>query len=190
MSRKVTVKCTNCGIDVLRSAKNVYATTFCSAKCISEYRRKSVTSKCSVCGKEVTRRESSMTRSKSGRIYCSKSCAATYNNSLRIGDKHPNWSCGIGSYRTHALYTYGAKCQNPECELNAGGIDIPEKMLDVHHIDHDRRNNVVENLLVLCVWCHAKVTRKLLSFDKLAKENNRTAYLSRDDSPNSDVVWL
>ena len=44
------------------------------------------------------------------------------------------------------------------CELS-GKIDIPEKLLDVHHVDGDRSNNDVSNLVVLCVWCHAKVTR-------------------------------
>jgi hypothetical protein len=29
-----------------------------------------------------------------------------------------------------------------------------KKMLDIHHIDHDRKNNTFENLACLCVWCH------------------------------------
>lgn len=33
-------------------------------------------------------------------------------------------------------------------------------MLDVHHIDGNRKNGKADNLEVLCVWCHALETRK------------------------------
>jgi hypothetical protein len=51
-------------------------------------------------------------------------------------------------------------------------------MLDVHHKDGDRENGSIENLEVLCVWCHALYTRKILgpspNWDgtSLARKNN------------------
>lgn len=41
-------------------------------------------------------------------------------------------------------------CQNPAC-FN------PSKSIDVHHIDKNRNNNRLENLITLCRKCHRKV---------------------------------
>lgn len=56
------------------------------------------------------------------------------------------------TYRDKALHYYGEKCST--C-----GFDEHVLLLDVHHIDEDRNNNSLENLQVLCVMCHARVTR-------------------------------
>jgi len=53
------------------------------------------------------------------------------------------------SYRGKALVEHGRRCA--ECGKERG--------LDVHHIDGDRRNNDLENLMVLCQPCHRKVHR-------------------------------
>ena len=45
---------------------------------------------------------------------------------------------------------------NPNCPIT---FEIPRYMLDVHHKDENRSNNKIENLEVLCVWCHAVLTR-------------------------------
>jgi hypothetical protein len=39
--------------------------------------------------------------------------------------------------------------------------EIPLEMLDVDHIDNDRSNNELENLQILCVWCHSLKTRSV-----------------------------
>lgn len=56
------------------------------------------------------------------------------------------------TYRVRAMKEYGAFCT--QC-----GYDKDPKMLDVDHIDSNRKNNALENLQVLCVWCHAAKTR-------------------------------
>jgi hypothetical protein len=70
-----------------------------------------------------------------------------------------SWITGIDSgakstYRMRALKEHGAFCDY--C-----GYSLHVKMLDVHHIDNKRENNKLENLEVLCVWCHAMETRKV-----------------------------
>jgi hypothetical protein len=42
----------------------------------------------------------------------------------------------------------------PECEIAA---------LQLHHIDSDPSNNVLENLLVVCATCHTKITGGIIS---------------------------
>ncbi len=34
------------------------------------------------------------------------------------------------------------------------------KKLDVHHIDYDKTNNNIENLIILCGSCHTKTNGK------------------------------
>jgi len=73
----------------------------------------------------------------------------------------PHFGSSWGDYRTHALRKYGEKCSNLDCNLTLKGIEIKKSMLDVHHKDGDRSNNSLTNLEVLCVWCHALLTRAL-----------------------------
>lgn len=112
---------------------------------------------CAECGKEVNRRPFQLKRSKSGRAFCNRTCATKYNNRIyKKAEKHPNWTTGYGSYRIRALKEFGHKCSNTNCPIK---FEIPNKMYDVDHIDNNRTNNKLENLQVLCVWCHALKTR-------------------------------
>ena len=45
------------------------------------------------------------------------------------------------------------ECQNPNCE------HLSER-LDCHHIDYDKKNNNLENLIALCNSCHSKTNGK------------------------------
>ena len=29
-----------------------------------------------------------------------------------------------------------------------------KRILQIHHIDHDPSNNEIDNLILICVWCH------------------------------------
>ncbi len=75
---------------------------------------------------------------------CSVSCANTY---FRSGKDNPNYIDGKTSYRKLAISKLGAFCG--ECGYNSN-----EKVLEVHHIDKDRSNNNISNLIVLCANCH------------------------------------
>ena len=130
----------------------------CSLKCAHAYRKTSITTTCDYCGKEITRKPSLLKKYKYH--YCSRNCSAAANNKRhRSGKNHPNYTNGSKSYRKRALREYGHKCQNPDCLLTKELGELPVEMLDVDHIDNDRSNNAIENLQVLCVWCHAIKTR-------------------------------
>ena len=59
------------------------------------------------------------------------------------------------SYRQKAFDTYEHKC-------SICGFDPKDEeyLLDVHHIDNNRENNDVSNLIILCPLCHRKLTFK------------------------------
>lgn len=102
--------------------------------------------KCSNCDKEINKSPTTLRRSKTGNVYCSRSCSNSKNNSLfKSGEKHPNYTTGKGSYRKRMLREV---CECEDC----GNTDI--RVLEVHHVDRNRLNNKLENLVVLCANCH------------------------------------
>jgi len=58
---------------------------FCSIKCKGKYQTSTntITIMCEVCNKKFTKSKSQAKRSKSKKHFCSKSCAATFNNKLK-----------------------------------------------------------------------------------------------------------
>lgn len=62
------------------------------------------------------------------------------------GESNSNWVSGIDSYRRY-------KQNELYCELC--GIDDGD--LEVHHKDHNRHNNEMDNLIKLCQNCHKRV---------------------------------
>jgi hypothetical protein len=86
---KLPCKCKECG-DTFYKLKRVIKRTFnnydrnigdfCSKKCIQLSKNKSKIVNCTNCGNEFSKTISQINKSKSGNHFCSKSCAATYNN--------------------------------------------------------------------------------------------------------------
>lgn len=80
------------------------------------------------------------------KVTCSVGCSNTY---FRSGKNNGNWVNGDGSYRIRALKHYEHKC--------ASCNESDEDVLVVHHIDSNRKNNELNNLIVLCANCHIKL---------------------------------
>ena len=83
-------KCDGCGKEFLKKKTTIYIAkrdgfthTFCSKECQSVLLTKQVLVTCTTCGKEFYKRNKEVKKSKSGNHFCSRSCAATYNNSHR-----------------------------------------------------------------------------------------------------------
>lgn len=79
--------------------------------------------------------------------FCSTKC---YSESRKIEKIKFNSKY---NYRTYAFRYYGGKCEI------CGYCKHPE-ILQVHHIDGDRKNNKIENLIVLCPNHHWAITLK------------------------------
>ena len=102
---------------------------------------------CEICKKKVWRIPSKIRHSKSGTVFCNKSCQTLWRNKFYSGPLHPKWNGGTDIYRKILI-----KTGRPiVCE--ACGYDN-EKVILAHHIDKNRKNNVVENLKWLCRNCH------------------------------------
>lgn len=125
----------------------------CGAKCRGQNQRSRVTVTCAQCSKELSITPKRIERSRSGLIFCDRLCKEKAQRAEGIREIQPcHYGDGGTEYRKRALREYGSRCKN--C-----GYDEHEEMLDVNHKDGNRKNGKIENLEVLCVWCHAWETR-------------------------------
>lgn len=83
------------------------------------------------------------------------------------GEKNPAWKGGISFGSYGADFTVELKeqvrqfdsysCQGPDCSVTQEEHLVKYGcQLIVHHIDYDKKNNVLDNLVALCLSCHAK----------------------------------
>lgn len=91
---------------------------------------------CPVCGAQFT---TTINKSKKEKETCSRSCA---NSHFRSGKDHPNWS--ESAYRSTCFFNHEKKC------IVCDEVNIVE----VHHLDEDKKNNKPENLIPLCPTHH------------------------------------
>lgn len=141
--------CKQCGVEfkVKPSWVRRGAGKYCSRICAQQGRKMGRIVLCHLCGAEVYRKQQYLTKSQSGKFFCSRSCCITWQNTEFVREKHPNWKDGQSSYR---LLLIKADV-NMSCLL----CGLSEKrVLLVHHVDRDRTNSSLQNLVWLCANCH------------------------------------
>ncbi len=144
------IKCNYCTIEFYAKPswiKNGYG-KYCSVKCRGDAQRNGKNFSCFICDKIVYRSIKGQRTSKSGNFFCSKSCQTIWRNSvLYSGKNHPNWVDGKSSYRDKMLRS------NNEQVCNRCATD-DVRILAVHHMDRNRNNNELANLIWMCHNCH------------------------------------
>ena len=146
-------KCRQCGEEFFVPKHRLEKARFCSKKCSSTAKSQaaSITAECAQCGKTLIRKQSRMLNSKSGLLFCDRTCkeaAQRIGGVVAIQPSH--YGTTKTDYRETALRGKLAKCEV------CGYSEVPE-VLVVHHIDVDRTNNEELNLQVLCPTCHAVI---------------------------------
>lgn len=103
------------------------------------YRSPAIQVECEICHRQYLRR----IKEKYKTNICNL-CICNFN-----GKK--SYKTGIGNYVKRALEKYGNFCS----------ICKNLENIEVHHVDFDRSNNIIENLQVLCKSCHKKIHWKI-----------------------------
>jgi len=146
---------------------------YCSAKCrayhynnvkYAKHRRAKArwrvnnkyTRKCDVCNKEYTG---------AGFKYCSKECLAEDYKKRYALDKNPAWEGGLSflpypitfnsALKESTKQRDGYKCQI--CGVSQ--VECLQPMC-IHHIDYDKQNCNISNLVTVCKICHLKTNSK------------------------------
>ncbi len=101
---------------------------------------------CPQCSKSFTVRTTD--KKDNSKVTCSHACGNIYFAHKQGGS---NRQSGIGSYRKD-IYTYYKEHNLVLCCCHCGEID--PIIIDIHHIDENRYNNELDNLVPLCVRCH------------------------------------
>jgi len=80
-----TIVCEYCKKESQKETYDIKITkhNFCSQKCNGLFQRKRIKTICGTCSKPVETKPSILNSSKSGKVFCSQSCAASYNNKLK-----------------------------------------------------------------------------------------------------------
>ena len=125
---------------------------YCSLSCSSKYAKSLVVVEnnvsCALCQKLFYLSSSKQKKSKSGLFFC---CRAHKDAAQRIGGieviQPDHYNHGKHNYRSIAFRSLDHKCE--KC-----GYDEYPQILQVHHKDKNRENNLIENLQILCPTCH------------------------------------
>jgi len=120
---------------------------FCSRQCRRIRQKRGKFIPCYICGKKIWKKPKEIKNSKSGKFFCGKSCQAKWRNKEFSGEKHPNWKNGENVYK-RIMKESGTTPICANCKIKN------KKVLVIHHKDHDRKNNKIENLVWLCRNCH------------------------------------
>lgn len=134
-------------VDMLVSMYNLDTSHFSQKAAIDKFNRKYelIQKTCPVCGKHFSERKGH----KKEKITCSRGCSNTY---FRSGKNNPNWKDDVSEWGYRKICFSKWK---KECIIC--GFD---KVVDVHHLDHNNKNNDINNLIPLCPNHHMMLHTK------------------------------
>ena len=151
------IDCKNCQKEICVRLKD--NKVYCSRKCAQIGSRvERLKLSCSNCNKELMRTKNRLQLSKKGFNFCDRKCkekAQEIGGIVAIQPGH--YGDGTTKYANKAFKHYGQKCIDCDVTLRA--------LLEVHHIDGDRKNASISNLEVVCKNHH------LLRHLRLKKNN-------------------
>ena len=172
----IKYNCDNCSkeYELKNSEFKKYKVHFCSIKCKGDYQRKALIGsnnpnyrnanieyECDNCKKKCNINRFHYSNFKNH--FCSVKCRDEHRKKygLTAGKNNPNWQDGksFEPYNkdwTEKLKTEVRKRDNNVCKECGCTKEELGYNLHVHHIDYNKQNNVIDNLISLCNSCHTQ----------------------------------
>ena len=120
---------------------------FCSKSCCQQGNKRGEIVECFTCKTSIYKSLKDINRSKSKNYFCSQICSNVWVGKEHRASNHSNWTTGESSYKISMKREgFLQKC------FLCGEQD--SRVLAVHHIDENRKNNNLKNLIGLCHNCH------------------------------------
>ena len=141
--------CLICGNVIKRYGKRQ---KYCSRKCFAKSAQNHSFVNCLYCGKSF---KAYPAYQKMGwEKYCSHKCSAK----SRIKEKNSNWRGGKSFEPYTKDFDNTIKNvikyrDNHKCQI-CGVPEMECLQMDTHHIDYNKKNNSIDNLILLCSTCH------------------------------------
>ncbi len=156
------VNCNNCNISFdakpyhIRLGQGKY----CSSTCQYKGAMNGKNLECEICDKKIYRTRGQLNRTKSGKMFCGKSCQAKWRNKVYSGPRHKLWNGGASVYKRVMKNKNELKiCKF--CRIE------DKRVMAIHHIDKNHMNNDPDNLVWLCHNCHYLVHHDRLEAQKI-----------------------
>ena len=151
---KVKIKCKKCGFIWEISPLSFMPSSTKNYNFIGCPECKYTECVCEECGKKFKRLKSVI--NKNNHNFCSKECGNRYKNKQVIDTENSL------NYRRNAFLAYPHECAI--CKWHED-----EDILEVHHIDENRANNNISNLVILCPTCHKYLTLHKKTIQEMIK---------------------
>ncbi len=153
--------CHRCGLKFQR--RNSYASKrpiqFCGASCAILHRWdksgrvERVKTQCQVCGKEIVQSKTKHQH------YCSRGCSSRAHSARMTGSENSNYrgQAAVSLYRE----TKEVQCIRAMVMARDGNSCVvcgeSEKRIHIHHLNEQKKDDRLENMVCLCIACHNSV---------------------------------
>lgn len=163
MKKVVKVNCLECGqeFEALEAEIKRGYGKFHNKECFYSYSKKNRKDSlikepnciCAFCSNPIYKAPSKIKNSKSGLLFCNRKCKELAQKQ-KIGFE----SILPPHYHTASIINYRNKAfENLPLVCNKCGYNKYPQVLQIHHIDRNRKNNDINNLLVVCPTCHMEI---------------------------------
>lgn len=129
--KTVDVNCKYCNKVFLLWKKLEVGVNFCSKECYELYRLNAYSfyTNCSNCNKSIKKQKSELNGNKSGNLFCSRSCAAIFNNKVSPKRQVMGKCCKCGI----AIKSCLKHCENCNTFINLSNSSLGEFVYSNHH---------------------------------------------------------
>lgn len=158
-------KCETCGKQFVKRRST---TKYCSSKCSGEARRKRSLIKCDFCGNEFERHECHIREHN----FCSQNCHVEWQRIYTKGAMATRWKGGVhiqDGYIFHKQEDGSYKAEHRLVVEKALGRPLRSDEI-VRHLDENKQNNHIDNLIVVTKEEHIQIHRDLLRTSIRKKE--------------------